>query len=554
MKVTEANNVEMECQEVGMKEMVRLLQMIAGSEVDECGMLEDQEDSLLADIRTGAKALTWEDVKREVQQDIDSIELIDWIRGGCLGPIHRVRSNVRPFWKKRSELRIQDGVPMLGDRTIIPKKLRKEVLDTLHAAHQGTSSMVSRAIDTVYWPGFVGDIEKKRASCNTCDKISPSQPNLPPIDPVQPEYPMQHKSYGIVVDRFSNWPIIYTGDSADDVCKVLTCLARDYGIPESVSTDGAQCYVSRKVQTFMNTYGIRHRVSSVANPHSNCRAELGVKTFKRMIRDNVTLLGKADTPEFSRALLQYRNTKDRDTGISPAEFMLGRQLRDFLPTSKQKILGQKWIDLGKQQERALADRGCRLKERWSTHAKELPELKQGDRVLIQNQLGNRPRQWHKTGTVFKVNGFDQYEVMMDGSRIITRRNRKFLRKVDRPESLTFPYFEELAQEPQPTIAEREDQTEEECVRERQNSTTEENETMVDTTETEQATQNVQPAVPRRSTRAGRGSTTRYQDYDVQHLKATATEMPIILIDKKGEDVADSDGAATTIWRPWAQTG
>ena len=99
------------------------------------------------------------------------------------------------------------------------------------------------------------------------------------------------------------------------------------------------------------------------------------------------------------------------------------------------------------------DRGCRLKERWSAHVKELPELKYGDRVLIQNQLGNRPRQWHKTGTVFKANGFDQYEVMMDGSRFITKRNRKFLRKVDRPESLSFPYSEKLAKEPDFNIAE-----------------------------------------------------------------------------------------------------
>ena len=106
--------------------------------------------------------------------------------------------------------------------------------------------------------------------------------------------------------------------------------------------------------------------------------------------------------------MQYRNTKDRDTGISPAEFMLGRPLRDFLPVSKQKILGQRWVELARQREEALADRGCRMKERWSSQVKALPELRCGDRVIVQNQLGNKPRQWHKTGTVFRVNGYDQY--------------------------------------------------------------------------------------------------------------------------------------------------
>ena len=456
---------------------------------------------------------------------------------------------------------------MLGDRTIIPKRLRREVLDTLHAAHQGTCSMVSRASDTVYWPGFVGDIEKKRMNCKTCTKIAPSQSNLPPVDPVQPEYPMQHvcmdyfqlnnKSYGIIVDRFSNWPIIYTGDSADDVCTVLTCLSRDYGIPESVSTDGAQCYVSGKVQTFMKTYGIRHRISSVANPHSNCRAELGVKTLKRMIRDNVTMLGKADTPEFSRALMQYRNTKDRDTGISPAEFMLGRPLRDFLPVSKKKILGQRWVELARQREEALADRGCRMKERWSTHVKTLPELRCGDRVIIQNQLGNKPRQWHKTGTVFRVNGYDQYDVMIDGSRMITKRNRKFLRKIDRPESLSFPYFEDTTQE-QP-IEEEETHMVDHGTRTTESQDTQQTEQTTELTETildaAEARRSLMPndghTLPRRSSRASKGTTTRYQEYDMQHLGATATQMPIVTIDKEGEDIADSDGAAMQLWRPWA---
>ena len=73
------------------------------------------------------------------------------------------------------------------------------------------------------------------------------------------------------------------------------------------------------------------RVSSVANAHANCRAELGVKTMKRLVRDNLSLTDNLETAKLSRALLQYRNTRDRDMGKSPAEMLMGRQLRDFLP-------------------------------------------------------------------------------------------------------------------------------------------------------------------------------------------------------------------------------
>ena len=51
----------------------------------------------------------------------------------------------------------------------------------------------------------------------------------------------------------------------------------------------------------------------MAKPHANYWAEVGVHMMKWIIRDNVTMTGKLDTAKFFRALLQYRNTRDRDT-------------------------------------------------------------------------------------------------------------------------------------------------------------------------------------------------------------------------------------------------
>ena len=76
----------------------------------------------------------------------------------------------------------------------------------------------------------------------------------------------------------------------------------------------------------------------------------------------------------------------------------------------------------------MAKRCSRIHERLSEHTKELPQLSRGDMVLVQNQLGNSPRRWEKRGTVTEVLPNRQYRVMMDGSRRITLRNRKFLRK------------------------------------------------------------------------------------------------------------------------------
>ena len=231
--------------------------------------------------------------------------------------------------------------------------------------------MMIRAQDTVYWPGLSKDIDMIRACCLTCQSTAPSQSNLPPVDPVTPEYPFQdivmdhftlnNKSYGVFADRFTNWPGVYVGDSSMDVCRVLAGISEDYGIPETLTTDGGKNYTSEKTENFLRQYGIEHRVTWVANPHANCRAELAVNSMKRLIRDNVTLDGSLETVKFSGAILQDRNTKDRDIGKSPAEFLMGRQLRDFLPKSKDQLIGKTWSELASQRETAQAVRGAKLK-------------------------------------------------------------------------------------------------------------------------------------------------------------------------------------------------
>jgi hypothetical protein len=77
----------------------------------------------------------------------------------------------------------------------------------------------------------------------------------------------------------------------------------------------------------------------------------------------------------------------------------------------------------------LAPRGAKLHEKLKQGTKELPPLEISDHVMLQNQLGNKPKCWDKRGVVFQADPKTrQYKVMAFGSRRLTLRNRRFLRK------------------------------------------------------------------------------------------------------------------------------
>ena len=128
-------------------------------------------------------------------------------------------------------------------------------------------------------------------------------------------------------------------------------------------------------------------------------------------------------------MLQYRNTPDPETKVSPAVCVFGRPIKDFILVLPGRYEPHPtWKDTLDRREEALRVRHMKAQERWSEHTKRLPPLKVGDLVRIQNQVGHHPTKWDKTGVVIEVRQFDQYVVRVDGSGRVTLRNRKFLRQ------------------------------------------------------------------------------------------------------------------------------
>ena len=236
--------------------------------------------------------------------------------------------------------------------------------------------------------------------------------------------------YMVLVDQYSNWPIVEKISNGST--GLITSLKRTFstfGIPEELASDGGPEFTAADTRKFLQNYGVHHRLSSVAFARSNGRAELGVKTMKRLLTDNTNHNGDLDTNAFQRAILQYRNTPDRETRVSPAMCVFGRQIRDFIPVLPGKYKPHNaWNETLQSRESALCHRHIKACDRLSEHTRRLSPLKVGDHVRIQNQTGPNPLKWDRTGIVVEVRQFDQYVVKIDGSNRPTLRNRKFLRR------------------------------------------------------------------------------------------------------------------------------
>ena len=167
-----------------------------------------------------------------------------------------------------------------------------------------------------------------------------------------------------------------------------------YGSPEVIITDnGPQFQKHTEFKALMKEFGIKHRQVAPYHPEANGEVERFNRNLKKCIQTAIAE-GHDWRLALENYLLSYRSTFHATTGITPAEMMFSRQIKDKLP---QLQMTQNTItrdERNKEKIKEYADR--------ARHAVQ-HTLKSGDVVLIKNQNKHRNKftsRWHHSpGTV-----------------------------------------------------------------------------------------------------------------------------------------------------------
>ena len=104
-------------------------------------------------------AISWERTVAETQKDSTLSALLNTLKSPK-DEEQEFKPELSEYTEYLNSLYVAGDKILYRDRAVIPSSLRKHVVDSLHAAHQGVSTMKLRAQSIVFWPGMTRAIQQ----------------------------------------------------------------------------------------------------------------------------------------------------------------------------------------------------------------------------------------------------------------------------------------------------------------------------------------------------------------------------------------------------------
>ena len=266
-------------------------------------------------------------LRKSTVQDEQLTRLKGYISTGFPCDKKNLLTDLCEFWPHKEMLSIESGLITCGNRIIVPKEMKPEMVQYVHEGHQGKERCLLRARNTVFWPKMTYNVQQLIGKCILCKEHGKSQPiigttqELPPFPwhtLVTDMLYWKIMDFLIVADVILKYFIVrkLPNSTSAAVCTELSMIVTELGLPHIIKSDNGPCYKSKEFQQFLQHYNITHQTSSPNHPRSNGFVERMVGVAKKLM-DKAGKEGKL----WISGLFDYRVTPQSGSIASPLQLL-----------------------------------------------------------------------------------------------------------------------------------------------------------------------------------------------------------------------------------------
>lgn len=349
----------------------------------------------------------------------------------------RIPDSAKMYFCYRNELSSQDGLIFRNDRILVPHVLRRSLVESCHASHNGIEATLKLARANLFWPGMNSQIKDVVKQCGICARFAASQSNPPMQSHEIPVYPFQlvsmdvffaeyrgaRRNFLITVDHYSDFFELDILKDLTPESVIIACkgnFAR-HGIPQRVVCDNGTNFVNQKMTKFASEWDFELVTSAPYHQQANGKAEAAVKIAKHLLKK-----AEESGSDYWYALLHWRNIPNK-IGSSPVARLFSRSTRCGVPAAVDRLCPAVVEDV----HTAIEANRKKAKFYYDKKAKQLPDLQVGSPVHV--QLRPDTSKFWTPGIVSSRLNDRSYVVNVDG--VDYRRSLVHLKPRKDPETL-----------------------------------------------------------------------------------------------------------------------
>lgn len=335
----------------------------------------------------------------------------------------------------RNDLTHYDGLILRGDRIVVPRDLQKRIVELAHIGHQGSTGIKAHLRSKVWFPAMDKMIDQVVRGCKPCQMTGlPDKPN--PITRRIPTEPWQDlamdfkeglpsgESLFVVVCYTSRFIQIepMSPATSQKVIKALLKMFASFGVPSSITADNGPQFRSAELKHFCTSFGIHLNLSTPYWPEQNGAVERQMRNLGRRIK--ISTIQESDwKSDLLEYLLMYHSTPQETTGVSPAQMMFGRDMRNKIPSLQKNP--SRFLEASRDRDMIMKERH---KLRADSNRQATPHtLQVGDAVIMKNlKRGSlQPAFTAEEFIVTSVRGGEVTAESLESGKVYTRNSTHF---------------------------------------------------------------------------------------------------------------------------------